>query len=254
MKKLTVILIATLVGLTSYSQPQKPERPNKLPAELKEQADAIKASVEAGEITHDQAKAKIKELLEQNKPEVGGEKPDVEVEKPEVEVQKPAKPELSDELKEKIATIKSLEKALHEDIKAKINELGQDASKLEIKEVVDKFKSENKDRFAEIKNAREQIKEELEANRPERPQRPELSDELKEKVAELENSKKEMREAQKQLHESLKDASEQEREELIYAFKEANKAKHEEIKIQAKVVKAEIRALVETEATRTSDL
>lgn len=246
MKYLTTILIATLIGLTSYSQPQKPERPNKLPPELKEQADAIKASVEAGEITHDQAKAKIKELLEQNKPDVGGEKP-------EVEVQKPAKPELSDELKEKIATIKSLEKSLHEDIKAKINELGQDASKSEIKEVVDKFKSENKDRFDEIKNAREQIKEELGANRPERPQRPELSDELKEKVAELENSKKEMREAQKQLHESLKDASEEEREELITAFKEANKEKHQQIKEQSKAIKQEIRSIAEQGASRTSD-
>lgn len=249
MKYLTTILIATLIGLTSYSQPERP----KLPAELKEQADAIKASVEAGEITHDQAKAKIKELLEQNKPDVGGEKPDVGGEKPEVEVQRPAKPELSDELKEKIATIKSLEKSLHEDIKAKINELGQDASKSEIKEVVDKFKSENKDRFDEIKNAREQIKEELEANRPERPQRPELSDELKEKVAELENSKKEMREAQKQLHESLKDASEQEREELITAFKEANKEKHQQIKEQSKAIKQEIRSIAEQGASRTSD-
>ena len=40
----------------------------------------------------------------------------------------------------------------------------------------------------------------------------------------------------------------------ITAFKEANKAKHEEIKTQAKEVKEEIRSLVETEATRTSDL
>jgi len=245
MKKLTTILIATLIGLTSYSQPQKPESPIKLSPELKEQADAIKASVEAGEITHDQAKAKINELLEQNKPEVGGEKP-------EVEIQRPSKPELSDELKEKISTIKSLEKSLHEDVKAKINELGRDASRSEIKEAVDKFKSENKDRFDEIKNAREQIKEELEANRPKRP-RPELSDELKEKAAELQNSKKEMHEAHKELRETLKNASEQEREQLITAFKEANKEKHQQIKEQSKAIKQEIRSIAEQGASRTSD-
>ena len=41
---------------------------------------------------------------------------------------------------------------------------------------------------------------------------------------------------------------------MIAEFKETNKAKHEEIKYKTKEVKEEIRALVETEATRTSDL
>jgi hypothetical protein len=41
---------------------------------------------------------------------------------------------------------------------------------------------------------------------------------------------------------------------LISAFKETNKEKHEEIKTQSKEIKEEIRSLVETEATRTSDL
>ena len=41
---------------------------------------------------------------------------------------------------------------------------------------------------------------------------------------------------------------------MITDFKEANKEKHEEIKTQAKEVKKEIRELVETDATRTSDL
>ena len=63
-----------------------------------------------------------------------------------------------------------------------------------------------------------------------------------------------MHEAQKTLHQNLKQASKEEREEMITAFKEENKAKHQEIKAQAKEVKEEIRSLVETEATRTSDL
>ena len=53
---------------------------------------------------------------------------------------------------------------------------------------------------------------------------------------------------------AVKEASEEDRKEMIADFKEANKAKHEEIKSKTKEVKEEIRALVETEATRTSDL
>jgi polyhydroxyalkanoate synthesis regulator phasin len=287
MKKILTILIASLTGLTSYSQPERP----KLPAELKEQADAIKASVEAGEITHDQAKAKIKELLEQNKPEVGGEKPKVEIETPRLlekkilqavregtitkeearkkldaireemaekgdrkRPQRPEKPEISDELKAQIESVRELEKAIHSEIKARVEALGKEATREEIKATVEAFKESNKDRFEEIKEAHSAIKEDMIANRPEKPERPELTEELKVKVEALHSARKEMHEAQKELRENLKDASEEERKEAITAFKEANKAKHEEIKSQAKEVKEEIRALVETEATRTSDL
>ena len=254
MKKILTILIATLTGLTSYSQPERP----KLPAELKEQADAIKASVEAGEITHDQAKAKIKELLEQNKPDVGGEKPEVEIEIAQEgdrkRPQRPEKPEISDELKAQIESVRELEKAIHSEIKARVEALGKEATREEIKATVEAFKESNKDRFEEIKEAHAAIKGDINANRPEKPERPELTQELKVKVEALHSARKEMHEAQKELRETLKDASEEERKEAITAFKEANKAKHEEIKSQAKEVKEEIRALVETEATRTSDL
>ena len=63
-----------------------------------------------------------------------------------------------------------------------------------------------------------------------------------------------MHTARKDLHENLKGKSKEDREALIATFKEANKAKHQEIKAKAKEVKEEIRALVETESTRTSDL
>ena len=53
---------------------------------------------------------------------------------------------------------------------------------------------------------------------------------------------------------TLKDASKEERQEIIKEFKELNKAKHQEIKETAKALKEEIRDQVETEATRTSDL
>ena len=159
MKNLLIILISTLIGFTSYSQPQIP----KLPTELKEQADAIKASVEAGETTHDQAKAEIKELLDQNKPEVGAEK-------------------------------------------------------------------------------------------PKRPVKPELSDELKEKIAELKTKQKEMNEVKQELREKLKNALQEDKEALIAEFKESNKEAHKQIKEQAKAIKQEIRSSVEEGESRTSDL
>ena len=41
---------------------------------------------------------------------------------------------------------------------------------------------------------------------------------------------------------------------MIAEFKEANQEKHQEIKVQAKAIKEEIREFIETDATRTSDL
>jgi chromosome segregation ATPase len=167
---------------------------------------------------------------------------------------RPQKPEISDEVKAQIDAVKDLEKALHTEIKEKVNELGKDATREEIKATVESFKESNKNRFEEIKEAHTAIRENIEANRPEKPERPELTEDLKAKVDALHAKRKEMHEAQKELHQNLKEASKEEREVLITAFKEANKAKHEEIKTQAKEVKEEIRSLVETEATRTSDL
>ena len=78
--------------------------------------------------------------------------------------------------------------------------------------------------------------------------------EIKVKVEALKAKQKDLHTARKALHENLKDKSKEDREALIADFKKDNKAKHEEIKAKAKEVKEEIRALVETEATRTSDL
>lgn len=167
---------------------------------------------------------------------------------------RPQKPELSEEVKEKIAAVKELEKSIHTEMRAKVEELGKDASREEIKTAVEEFKESNKERFEEIKEKHSSIREDMEANRPPKPERPELTAALKSKVDALKAKQKEMHEAQKKLHQNLKDATKDERKEMITDFKEANKEKHEEIKAQAKEVKKEIRELVETDATRTSDL
>jgi polyhydroxyalkanoate synthesis regulator phasin len=288
----TTILSATLsLLLSAVLFAQKPQRPP-LPLELKETAEAIRKAVDAGEITHEEAKQKHEEMIrefKEKKAELGEgieiNKDPLLIEKETLQAvregkitkeearkkldalrkdmadngerkrpQRPQKPEISDEVKAQIDAVKDLEKALHAEIKEKVNELGKDATREQIKATVESFKESNKDRFEEIKEAHSAIRENIEANRPEKPQRPQLTEDLKAKVDALHAKRKEMHEAQKELHQNLKEASKEEREEMITAFKEANKAKHEEIKSQAKEVKEEIRSLVETEATRTSDL
>ena len=164
------------------------------------------------------------------------------------------KPELSDAVKDSLAEIKADQKKLHESMKAKLADLGEGASKEDMREAIEAFKADNKDKFEAIKQAHEAIREGIETARPEKPERPELTAELKVKVEALKEKHKELHTARKELHEQLKEASKEEKQELITEFKETNKAKHEEIKTQSKEIKEEIRAIVETEATRTSDL
>jgi hypothetical protein len=164
------------------------------------------------------------------------------------------KPDLSDAVKDSIAEIKADQKKLHESMKAKLADLGEGASKEDMREAIEAFKADNKDKFEAIKQAHEAIRESMKAARPQKPERPELTSELKVKVEALKEKHKELHTARKELHEQLKEASKEEKEVLISAFKETNKEKHEEIKTQSKEIKEEIRSLVETEATRTSDL
>ena len=179
-----------------------------------------------------------------------------DIEKKNSEIKRPQKPEISEDLKAKIDAVKQLEKAIHTEIKTQVEALGKEATREEIKATVEAFKEKSKQRFDEIKEDHALIKETLKANRPEKPQRPELDVDLKKEVQDLHAKRKEMHEAQKELHKNLKDASKEDRLEMIKAFKEANKEKHNDIKEQAKIVKEGIRALAESEsgATRTSDL
>lgn len=218
----------------------KPKVDSKDPRNIeKETLQALKE----GKISKDDAQKKLTSLRKEM-----AEKGDRKLPK------RPQKPELSEEVKEKIAAVKELEKSIHTEMRAKVEELGKDASREEIKTAVEEFKESNKERFEEIKEKHSSIREDMEANRPPKPERPELTAALKSKVDALKAKQKEMHEAQKKLHQNLKDATKDERKEMITDFKEANKEKHEEIKAQAKEVKKEIRELVETDATRTSDL
>ena len=267
MKNTTIaILLGSILSISlSFGQPgprerlkERPEveRPEVKPgggSELDKPVDRIsndavreiRGALKEGKINRKEAAAKIKEIREGLK-----EKGDFK------EVKRPDRAELSDEVKTQLGELKEKQQALHAKLKENIAELGDDATKAEIKETAEAFKEANREKFAEIKSAHEAIREQIKENRPERPKRPEieLSDELKAKVADLKEKREELHEAKKALYESLKDASTEEKQAIIAEFKENNKVKHQEIKENAKALKEEIRENVETEATRTSDL
>jgi DNA repair exonuclease SbcCD ATPase subunit len=249
MKKLiTLLLVSSLYSTWATAQEnssiEKPEiltereklDPRKHEAE-------VMGALKEGRITREEAQKKLAALRGEMEKKGEFKRP-----------KRPVKPELSDAVKDSLAEIKADQKKLHESMKGKLAELGQSASKEEMREAIEVFKADNKDQFEAIKQAHEAIRESIESARPEKPERPELNAELKVKVEALKEKHKELNSARKELHEQLKEATKEEKEELIAEFKETNKAKHEEIKTQSKEIKEEIRELVETEATRTSDL
>lgn len=267
MKNTTLaILLGSILSISlCFGQPgplgklkEKPvvERPEAKPeggSELEKPADRISkdairdtlGALKEGKINRKEAAAKIKEIRDGLK-----DKGDFK------EVKRPDRAELSDEVKTQLGELKEKQQALHAQLKENIAELGDDATKAEVKEAAEAFKEANKEKFAEIKSAHEAIREQIKENRPERPERPEieLSDELKAKVADLKEKRDELHEAKKALYESLKEASTEEKQAIITEFKENNKIKHQQIKENAKALKEEIRGQVETEATRSSDL
>jgi hypothetical protein len=110
-------------------------------------------------------------------------------------------------------------------MKAKLAELGKDASKQDMRDAIETFKAENKEKFDAIKQAHEAIRESIESARPEKPERPELNAGLKVKVEALQEKHQALHTARKELHEQLKEASKEEKEELIAEFKEDQQGK-----------------------------
>ena len=265
MKKiaLSIFLTATLLCCNAFAQKPggfRDEKPGASRPDAKPQGgqelikpseriskDAILETLKAakaGEITREEAQSKIKEIRKGLKEK--GEMKDIK---------RPEKSELSDNAKSVLDALKEKQDTHHSELKEYLAELGNSATKEQVKEAAQAFKEANKERFDAIKAEHEAIREQLKAARPARPERPkiELSEELKAKVEDIKAKRDELQEAKKALHANLKDSTVEEREVMIAEFKEANKAKHQEIKENTKSVKEEIRAQVETEATRSSD-
>jgi hypothetical protein len=194
----------------------------------------------------------------------------------------PPRPELSDEVKTELAGIESDKKALMKEMKAKLAELDEDASREDARKAVEEFKKDNEARFASIKKAADKVHEELKAKRPERKERPEPPAAVKAKIAEVKKVEKTLHFARKAVSDKLKEAQDElaakiaeakenaDKEEVainikrlvaeqaaarkaaLDHFRAAQKEKHEELKAAQKELRKEVRDTKEEGSSRTS--
>ena len=138
-KYITLLLIPAI--LLSAQDRTKP----KLPSELKAQAEAIHEQVKAGELTREQAKQEINQLLEDNKP---------------TRPSKPNRPALPEEIKTQIAELKDKQQEMAL-AKKELRESLKDASKEEREQLIDQFKQANKEQHQTIKQQAREIKKQI---------------------------------------------------------------------------------------------
>lgn len=155
-------------------------------------------------------------------------RPNTEENKP-TKPQRPSRPELPTELKDKMGAYKKEQDAIRAELKEAIGKIDK-PTREKIKEVIAAFNETNKERLDANKDLAKSIKEGLEANRPERPKKPEPTEEMKALQKSHAEKIKELNESRKKLMVSLKDASEEEKKDLIESFKGQQKDLHEELK------------------------
>ena len=196
------------------------------------------------------------------KPEKPGGKPDGQLgggERPKppapIRPQLPPKKPLPKELTKKMNAYKETQDVLRDELKAKIDALGDDATREDIKNAAEAFKADNQDRIdAQIAAAKE-IHEGLKANRPkhDKGDRPEPPAAVKEKADAMKDLHQLLGKARHDLHESLKNASKEEREAMIAAFREAQKDHHQQLKQAKKALREAIRDNAQTGDRRSED-
>ncbi len=170
----------------------------------------------------------------------------------------PPRPEPNAELKGKLDAYKVAQDALRDALKAKIDqELGEDATRDEIKAVADAFKADNKDAIEAQIAAAKDIHEAMKANRPEREKidRPEPPAEVKAAAGVVRAKHKDLVKARLDLHKDLKDATDEEKKEKIAAFKDSQRDQHKDLKDAKKALREAIRdnAQKETGSRRGED-
>ena len=181
-------------------------------------------------------KENLKEDAKNTDKEEGKKKPDpkkpVEGQKPKPPVKPnlPEKPQPPKELKEKIDLYKRIQDSLRKGLKEKIDALDADATREDVKKVADAYKKANADRIEDAAHLGKQIQQWHKENRPERPKRPEPSGAVKEKLAKVRLVKNDLDVARKVLGQELRGKSKEDAAELIKAFKDAQKERHQELK------------------------
>ncbi len=167
----------------------------------------------------------------------------------------PPRPKIPEELTTKMDAYKEAQDVLRGELKAKIEALGDDASKADIKSAAETFKSDNQDRIDAQLAAAKEIHEGLKANRPkhDKGERPEPPAAVKEKADAMKGLHQLLGKARQDLHESLKNASEEERESMIVSFKDAQKEHHQQLKQAKKDLREAIRDNAPTGDRRSED-
>ena len=220
-----------------------------------------------------------------------GEKPDLaHKDKPRPEPKRPPvvlppappRPEISHETKNNLAKIETEKADLFKAMREELGKLENDSSKADVRKAVEEFKKENADKFAAIKKAADKVHEELEANRPERKERPEHPAAVKAKIDDVKAVEKTLHVARKAVNDKLKEAHDElaakiaelkesadkdevaanikrliaeqavARKAALDEFRVAQKEKHEELKVAQKELRKEVRNTKEEGSSRTS--
>ena len=153
----------------------------------------------------------------------------------------PILPEPPKEIKKKIELHKKIQDSLRRGLKQEIDKLGQGATKEEVRKTVEAYRKENAERIEAAAHIGKQIQEWRNENRPERPKRPQPSEEVREKSAKVRLLKNDLDIARKALGQELKGKSKEDASELIKAFRESQKGLYEELKNAKKDLLEEVR-------------
>ena len=165
-------------------------------------------------------------------------------------------------------------------MREELGKLENDSSKADVRKAVEEFKKENADKFAAIKKAADKVHEELEANRPERKERPEHPAAVKAKIDDVKAAEKALHVARKVVSDKLKEAhasltvqiakvkENTDKEEVntnikkliteqavarkaaLDEFRSTQKEKHKELKVAQKELHKEVRGKVQTKDSR----
>ena len=173
-----------------------------------------------------------------------GEKEKGKLERPE----RPARPEVPEELKTKVESYKEEKEALHQGLRKAIGDIqkiysdkgGNKLTRGAVQRIIKTFNEENKERLEAQKTLAKEIKSGFEANRPERPPKPEVP----EAVAGLRDAAtevgKKLQASKKALHTKLKEAKREDHREIIGQFKESQTALMNELKSIHKQIREEM--------------
>ena len=147
--------------------------------------------------------------------------------------ERPARPELASELKTKLDAYKLEHEKLRNALKARLARI-ENPTREKIRRATHEFKTNHEAKLLAQKLLAAQIKEGLKTARPDRPEKPEVSDEVKTQVKTLQTQHKEIHQSiqasKAALKTALQDVTREERKQLLDKFRQDQKDLHEQMK------------------------